>query len=188
MKLTHRIFRIIASALALLAGAAAVRAADRPPEPQGYRMEDYRSPTPTALAGARVVDTEAAAQLWRDKAAVFIDVLPHAPKPPNLPASTVWREKRRDNIPGSLWLPDVGYGAIAPETQAYFARGLERASGPGKARPLVFYCLADCWMSWNAAKRALSMGYANVIWYPDGTDGWSAEGHELAESHPEPRE
>ena len=28
-------------------------------------------------------------------------------------------------------------------------------------------------MSWNAAKRVLSMGYANVAWYPDGTDGWT---------------
>jgi rhodanese-related sulfurtransferase len=28
-------------------------------------------------------------------------------------------------------------------------------------------------MSWNAAKRALAMGYANVAWYPDGTDGWA---------------
>lgn len=184
---SHRISRILACAFALLAGVG-VRAAESPPEPQNYRMEDYRSPTPATLAGARVVDTQGAAQLWRDKAAVFIDVLPHAQKPANLPASTVWREKRRDNIPGSLWLPDVGYGAIAPETQAYFARGLERASGGGKARALLFYCLADCWMSWNAARRALSMGYANVIWYPDGTDGWSAAGHGLAESHPEPRE
>ena len=42
------------------------------------------------------------------------------------------------------------------------------------ARLLVFYCLANCWMSWNAAKRALSLGYPNVAWYRDGTDGWLA--------------
>jgi rhodanese-related sulfurtransferase len=27
-------------------------------------------------------------------------------------------------------------------------------------------------MSWNAAKQALSYGYTNVAWYPEGTDGW----------------
>ena len=31
-------------------------------------------------------------------------------------------------------------------------------------------------MSWNAAKRALSWGYSNVAWYPDGTDGWRTPG------------
>ena len=43
--------------------------------------------------------------------------------------------------------------------QAYFADGLERAARGDQSTPLVFYCLADCWQSWNAAKRALSLGY-----------------------------
>ena len=162
-------------------------AAEQPAEPQGYRMDGYRTPTPATLAGARVVDTDGAFALWRDKTASFIDVLPHAPKPPNLPPSTVWREKRRDNIPGSLWLADVGYGAISAETESYFRKGLEKATAGDKARALVFYCLADCWMSWNAAKRALAMGYRTVVWYPEGTDGWSAKEHALQQAHPEPR-
>jgi len=165
-----------------------VVANDRPAEPSGYRTEDYRTPTPATLAGARVVDTDGAFHLWRDKAAAFVDVLPHAPKPANLPPSTVWREKRHDSIPGSLWLADVGYGAISAETQAYFDKGLQKASAGDKARALVFYCLENCWMSWNAAKRALSMGYTNVVWYPEGVDGWRTEGHPLEEKRPEARE
>lgn len=165
-----------------------VARAEQPAEPQDYRIDNYRSPTPATLTGARVVDTERAFVLWRDKQALFIDVLPHAPKPPNLPASTVWREKRRDNIPGSLWLPDVGYGALSPETQTYFDKSLAKATAGDRSRVLIFYCLADCWMSWNAARRARSMGYGNIVWYPEGTDGWSAEGHPLQESRPEPRE
>ncbi len=161
---------------------------DRPPEPADYRMEDYRSPTPASLSGARAVDTENAFRLWQEKSAAFIDVLPHVPKPANLPPSTVWREKRHDNIPGSLWLADVGYGAISAETRAYFVKGLEKASAGDKTRAVVFYCLANCWMSWNAAKRAMTLGYTNVVWYPDGTDGWSAAGHELQEGRPEPRD
>ena len=31
-------------------------------------------------------------------------------------------------------------------------------------------------MSWNAAKRALALGYTRVAWYPEGTDGWAADG------------
>jgi rhodanese-related sulfurtransferase len=41
-------------------------------------------------------------------------------------------------------------------------------------------------MSWNAAKRALALGYKNVAWYPDGTDGWEAAGLPLQEAKPEP--
>ena len=37
-------------------------------------------------------------------------MLPRPPKPNNLPAGTVWRDKPRLNIPGSIWLPDTGYG------------------------------------------------------------------------------
>jgi PQQ-dependent catabolism-associated CXXCW motif protein len=43
-------------------------------------------------------------------------------------------------------------------------------------QPIVIYCLADCWMSWNAVKRAASYGYTKLYWYRDGTDGWSDAG------------
>ena len=56
-----------------------------------------------------------------------------------------------------------------------------------KAALLVIYCLADCWMSWNAAKRALAYGYTNVAWYPDGTDGWERAKLPTSEAQPEPR-
>jgi PQQ-dependent catabolism-associated CXXCW motif protein len=52
---------------------------------------------------------------------------------------------------------------------------------------LVLYCLANCWMSWNAAKRALSLGYSDVAWYPEGTDGWFAALLPLEDATPEPR-
>jgi PQQ-dependent catabolism-associated CXXCW motif protein len=52
---------------------------------------------------------------------------------------------------------------------------------------VVVYCQADCWMSWNAAKRILAYGYSDVAWYPEGTDGWERAGLDLTESQPEPR-
>jgi PQQ-dependent catabolism-associated CXXCW motif protein len=151
--------------------AGAVRAEDVP-EPEGYRTGEYRSPTPATLRGARVLTTAEAEALWKDKDAIFVDVMPHAPRPANLPAGTIWRERPRLNIPGSLWLPDTGYGELAAVTERYLRDNLARVTAGDHARLLVFYCLKDCWMSWNAAKRALAMGYTNVAWYPDGTDGW----------------
>ena len=157
------------------------------PEPEGYRSDNYRAPVPATLSGAKVLTTGEANAIWRAGAAVFIDVLPRPPKPPNLPAGTIWRDKPRLNIPGSVWLPDTGYGTLAAATEEYLRQGLARASGGDKTRSLVLYCQANCWMSWNAAKRALSFGYSNVAWYPDGTDGWQAADLPLAETQPEPR-
>jgi PQQ-dependent catabolism-associated CXXCW motif protein len=171
--------------VALIACVAA-RAGEAPPEPDSYRQSDYRAPTPASLKGARVLTTDEAAAMWRAGQAAFVDVLPQAPRPKNLPADVVWRDKPRFDIPGSIWLPDTGYGELAPVMLDYFRRGLDKARG-GRSRPLVFYCLKDCWMSWNAARRALALGYSDVDWYPEGSDGWAAAGLPLEKRAPEPR-
>jgi PQQ-dependent catabolism-associated CXXCW motif protein len=172
---------------ATLALAVLARAQENPPEPEGYRTNNYRAPVPATLAGARVLATAQAEAIWRSGSGVFIDVLPRPPRPSNLPLGTIWRDIPRFNIPGSVWLPDTGYGTLAPATETYFRNGLARASGGNKAMLLVIYCQADCWMSWNAAKRALSDGYSNVAWYPLGTDGWQRANLPWADSQPEPR-
>ncbi len=161
-------------------------AAESPPEPDGYRMDDYNAPTPRTLAGAAVLDTAEAERLWREGSAIFVDVMPRAERPANLPPGTLWRDKRRESIPGSTWLPNVGYGALSEDKERYFRRSLDEITGGIVTRRLVFYCEADCWMSWNAAKRALAFGYANVAWYPEGTNGWSEAGLPLAEVTPRP--
>ena len=159
-----------------------------PAEPEGYRMGRYRAPTPTTLRGATVIATEEAQRLWRSSSAIFIDVLPRPPKPKHLSANVVWRDRPRHDIPGSAWLPNVGFGALSPEVEAYFGDNLERLTKGDQNAPMVIYCLAQCWMSWNAAKRALSYGYTRVYWYPDGTDAWRAAGGELQEITPVPME
>lgn len=156
-------------------------------EPEGYRTEDYRSPVPETLAGARVISTAEAETIWRAKSGIFIDVLPRPPKPLNLPAGTIWRDRPRQNIPGSIWLPDTGYGQLAEAMASYLRQGVERVSGGDRAALIVVYCQANCWMSWNAAKRIVSYGYSNVAWFPDGTDGWERANLPMAESQPEPR-
>ena len=172
--------------IAILVAAAGAASAEVP-EPDGYRLENYRSPTPATLRGAKVIGTDEAETIWRSHSASFVDVLPRPPRPRDLPAGTLWRDKPRANIPGSIWLPDTGYGELAPSMAGYFSKGLDKATNGDHARMLVLYCLADCWMSWNAAKRALSLGYSNVVWYPEGTDGWLDALLPLQDSTPEPR-
>ncbi len=159
-----------------------------PPEPETYRLDNYRAPTPLTLDMRPGLTTAEAEALWKSKEAVFVDVLPHVPRPPNLAEGTIWREKPRDDIPGSIWLPDTGYGALAPETEAYLREGLVGATGGDTSRKIVFYCLKDCWMSWNAAKRAKTFGYTQVYWYPWGTEGWAEAGLPLEDRKPQPRD
>jgi PQQ-dependent catabolism-associated CXXCW motif protein len=180
------VIRALAGAV-LIAFVAAARADDAPPEPEAYRTQDYRAPTPATLRGARVLSSAEAHALYEAKSAVFIDVLPQPPRPKNLPKDVVWRDKPRFDIPGSLWLPDTGYGELAAPMRAYFLDGVRKAGGDS-TRTLVFYCQRQCWMSWNAAKRALAEGFAPVAWYPDGADGWAEAGYPLEARQPEPRQ
>ena len=129
-----------------------------------------------------MVDVDAAHALWYSGAVAFIDVLPRAPRPEGLPEGTIWRDRPHASIPGAVWLPNTGYAALDPGTLAYLRDRLAAATGP--AAPVLFFCRRDCWMSWNAANRALELGYARVFWYPDGTDGWEANGWALDLAEP----
>ena len=153
-------------------------------EPSGYRMSDFRTPVPCTLAGAKVVSTEALRLRLQRDSPLLVDVLPSPRRPEGLTEGTPWLPPVRRNIPGTVWLPNTGFGELPVEEEAYLRTNLERLTGGDRSRPIVFYCLAECWMSWNAARRAVAWGYDSVIWYPDGTDGWEARGLPLAESSP----
>ena len=157
-------------------------------EPSGYRMSDFLAPVPCTLAGARVVSTEDLQQLIAEQPPVLIDVLPSPRRPEGLSDDALWQPPVRRNISGSVWLPNTGFGELPVEEEAYLRANLERVTQGDPSRRIVFYCLADCWMSWNAARRALEWGYTSVVWYPFGSDGWAVEGLPLAESTPVPRE
>lgn len=176
---------MIAAVVVTAATGGAGAAADVP-QPDGFRAEPYRAPVPDGLDGARALDTAAVAALWKAGGAVFVDVLPKPPRP-KLPPGTVFLLPPREDIPGSVWLPDVGYAELSADMARYFADNLAAATQGDPGRTVVFYCLADCWMSWNAAKRALALGYTDVVWYPEGTDGWGFEGLPVEAREPVPR-
>ena len=85
--------------------------------------------------------------------------------------------KPRQNIPGSTWLADVGTGTLTPEMKKYYKSNLEKLTKGNKALKIVMYCTADCWMAWNAVRRASKWGYTNILWFPEGTDEWVEAGH-----------
>ncbi len=180
------VVRCVGAAAAMLIACSAALAASPVAEPEGFRMEDYRAPVPATLRGGRVVSAREAADLWRAGGAVFVDVLPRPPKP-ELPEGTLWQEPPHFDIPGSVWLPDVGFGALSPVMERWYRDNLARLAGGDKAKLLVIYCRADCWMSWNAARRAVEWGYSNVVWFPGGTDEWEAAKLPLEERRPEMR-
>lgn len=155
------------------------------PEPDGYRMDDYRAPTPGTLRGAAVATTADMRDLVA-RGAVLIDVLPAPRRPESMRPGTPWLPTPHHAIPGSLWLPTVGYGVISPAAEAQLDDILSLATAGRRDAPIVFYCRAECWMSWNAARRAVAAGWRGVVWYPEGIDGWTAAGLPTEEVQPEP--
>jgi PQQ-dependent catabolism-associated CXXCW motif protein len=147
------------------------------PEPSGYRQDNYRAETPPTLKGATAIDAGQLHEMMARDPVVVIDVLPRPPRPAGLPATTLWHPPARRDIPGSIWLANVGFGELSAEMDAYFRQALERVTFGRKDRKLAFYCEANCWMSWNAAKRALAYGYASVYWFPGGMQDWTAAGY-----------
>ncbi|WP_225889870.1 PQQ-dependent catabolism-associated CXXCW motif protein [Indioceanicola profundi] len=170
---------------AMLFGLAGMARTDGPPTPAGYRTEMYRAPTPDSVPGGTRIDTaQLQALLAGPGGAVLVDVM--AAEIAREPAPVWLVPETRMHLPGSTWLPNVGYGELAAETEAYFRRHLERLTGGDRNRALVFYCIADCWMSWNAVKRAAEWGYTKLYWYPGGTDDWRDAGLELVPACPLP--
>jgi len=156
-------------------------------EPAGYQMENYRSPVPATLKGVKVVNAVQVKKLIDAGSVVLIDVLPSPPKPKSLKKGSLWLPVAREKIPNSQWLANVGFGVISDALDTYFRTNLERLTQGDKLRPVVFYCRADCWMSWNAAKRAREeYGYKNLYWFSRGIDGWEEKNYPTQAQHPVP--
>ena len=155
-------------------------------EPDGYRMDDYDAEVPEQLTGAITVSATEVLQLQQTQSALVVDVIPEHRRPDFLPKDQIWLPVDHKGVPGALWLPDTGFGALSPVTENYLRTHLSDSTGEDLSKPLVFYCRADCWMSWNAAKRALGYGYTRVYWFRDGVDDWFFEGFDFAVLEPAP--
>jgi PQQ-dependent catabolism-associated CXXCW motif protein len=138
----------------------------------GFRIARYRSPVPDKVPGGRVITAAEVADLVKVQQAILLDVMPSDGAGLDSATGDWHMAKPRQDIPGSVWLPDVGRGQLSPALDAYFRDNLSKLTAGNVSRPIIVYCQADCWMSWNAVKRASGYGYTSLYWFPEGSDGW----------------
>lgn len=150
----------------------------------GYRIMRYRAPVPSAPEGVTPVAAGEVSALRDRHNALLIDVMPA--EGGHREADGRWRlALPRRTIPGAHWFPEAGRGDPDPAIAAGFVRGVARLSNGRRERTIVVFCLSDCWMSWNAARRLAALGYRDVRWLAEGTDGWSALSLPLVDAVPE---
>jgi PQQ-dependent catabolism-associated CXXCW motif protein len=171
--------------LSPMLAAAAGRARAPAPQPRLYWTGPDHGSVPAAIAGGTVIHTAALASLLRNGGVLLVDVAKATRRPSGLPAGTIWMPPPHFDIPGSIWIPGAGEGAMPANLDAFFRARLKSLTGGDRNRKIVVYCHPQCWLSWNAAKRAISYGYRHVYWYPDGMEGWRKAGHPTAVARPE---
>jgi PQQ-dependent catabolism-associated CXXCW motif protein len=133
-----------------------------PPTDQ-LNLTQVHGPTPNSIPGARVVSTlEMMQAVQSGQRLVVVDVL----------------GGQHQVIPGAMVLPDAGLGqGFNDGAQQQLGQILAQATGGNPSAPVVFYCLGpQCWLSYNAALRAVRLGYTNVGWYRGGIEVWAALG------------
>jgi len=120
-------------------------------------------PTPTSIPGGRVITTQALAGALRAGQGQVL--LLHAYASPQ-------------HLPGAVAVvPAAQGGQFDDDVQRGFGQYLRQATGGDTSRMLVVYCGGpQCWGSYNAALRAIQLGYRNVHWYRGGLQAWQQAG------------
>jgi PQQ-dependent catabolism-associated CXXCW motif protein len=128
------------------------------------RTGTYDAPTPLTLTGATTIAT-----------AHLRDMLLSAPPPLLI---DVLGGNVTVSLPGAIWLPGAGLGVgTYDQLPPRLAARLAEFTGGDKAKPMVFFCLSKtCWLSHNAAVRAVALGYTHAYWYRGGRNAWQAAG------------
>lgn len=152
----------------------------------GYRIAHYRGPVTRSPEGAPRIAVDAAISVWRSREAIFVDVLPAEGAVVDA-RNGQWRlAEPHSSVPGTYWFPGAGSGELSSDKERWFHEGMERLSRGRKDRMTIVFCQADCWLSWNAARRLASYGYSNVWWLAEGTNGWREAAMPLAIIRPQP--
>jgi PQQ-dependent catabolism-associated CXXCW motif protein len=161
---------------------------DDVPEPEGYWTGPVNSEVPHTVTGGTVIHTQGLAGLLKAGDTLLIDVSNAPVRPSGLAPEATWLPLPHDSIPGSLWIPGAGQGNVAPDVEQHFTALLAQKSAGNLDQPIVIYCHERCWLSWNAAKRAIRLGYRHVYWLPEGIEGWRTDGFKTEVVQPqEPR-
>jgi PQQ-dependent catabolism-associated CXXCW motif protein len=134
--------------------------------PRGLRQGEMHGATPSQLPGGQVITTKGLLPLLRQGIPVYVfDVL--------------GAEQSLPQAIAAAWAAEPG--DFEDETQQRLAQLLQQVTRGDRAAPLVFYCAGpQCWMSYNAALRAVHLGYRNVLWYRGGMEAWARAGQRSA--------
>jgi PQQ-dependent catabolism-associated CXXCW motif protein len=128
------------------------------------RTDNFEAPTPTKIVGAETISTPVLRNMMASSSPpVLVDVLGGKPT---------------TSLPGAVWWPWAGLGSsLRDDTETRLAVALAKATAGDRKKAVVFFCLSKtCWLSYNAAVRAVSVGYTNVYWYRGGRNAWTAAG------------
>ncbi len=120
-------------------------------------------PTPASIPGGQLITTKGLSELIQGRQTPYFlfDVLGG---PQTLPGA----------MP-AVWMSQAG--SFNDQTQQQLSQMLQQGTQGRKDVPLIFYCMStQCWMSYNAALRAINAGYSNVLWYRGGIEAWQMAG------------
>ncbi|MDE2562511.1 MAG: rhodanese [Sphingomonadales bacterium] len=178
--------RWFAAVLLLLAAGPALAGEPALFDAGGYRAQRYRAPVDLAPAPARRIALTEALGLEPGRDAIFIDVNP-APGARRDPVTGAWQlAEAHQTIPGALWFPETGRADPDPRLWRALRRRIAQLRHRRAHAPVVVFCRADCWMSWNAARRLALDGVSGVHWLAEGIDGWHDAGARLVDGAPVP--
>ncbi len=129
---------------------------------QAQMQSNVGSRMPLELPGAKRITTQELLQIGSKS--LLIDVLNDS--------------DNHVTIPGAVHVPgggNYGSGRFDDRLQRNLSNVLATLTRRNNEHPIVFFCVgAQCWESYNAALRAMQMGYRNVIWYRGGVASWKA--------------
>jgi PQQ-dependent catabolism-associated CXXCW motif protein len=135
--------------------------------PRSLHAGAMHGPTPNQIPGGQVITTKGLVPLLQSQQvrAYVFDVLGGPQQLPNAIAAV------QASQPGSF----------NDNVQQQFGQMLQNVTRGNREAPLVFYCQGpQCWMSYNAALRAINLGYKNVLWYRGGIEAWQRAGLPLS--------
>jgi PQQ-dependent catabolism-associated CXXCW motif protein len=132
---------------------------------QSVLKENVGTNTPLAIPGGRVIGT---AELHTALDRGTLDGVPF------LLINALRGADKAAMIPGSIYVEYAGdYGTFEDTIQGKLKGELAKRTDANLDRPLVFYCAGQrCWESYNAALRAINLGYSKVYWYRGGIAAW----------------
>lgn len=140
--------------------------------PQSQLQQNVGSETPLTIPGGHVITTREMRQVINANA--------------NIPVIDVWAYGPHPSLPGAIMMPGAGSpGDFNDATQQRLWDALSNLTQRQPKNPLIFLCTGSrCWESYNAALRAIDMGFQTVLWYRGGLAAWQASGAPMSNGDP----